>query len=87
MPAQARERSVKYMDGTPVKVGDVVGLGEDRNGVVVCSMDDDVYTEAYSKEQWDYLGGGVMIEFPKWGLIHYEAPEPDLELISRATEL
>ena len=72
------------MDGTPVEVGDVVGLGEDRNGVVVCSMDDGVYTDEHPKERWGYLGRGVMIKFPKWGLIHYEAPEPSLELISRA---
>lgn len=87
MPVSARGHSVNYMDGTPVNVGDFVGLGEDRNGVVVCSMDDGVYTEAYPKERWDYLGRGVMIEFSKWGLIHYEAPEPGLELISRAAEL
>lgn len=77
---------MNYIDGTPVKVGDIVGLGEDRNGVVVCSMDDGIYTPEHPREQWGYLGRGVMIEFPKWGLIHYETPEPDLELISRAVE-
>ena len=50
----------------------------------MCSMDDDVYTDAYPREQWAYVRTGVMIEFPKWGLIHYETPEPDLKLISRA---
>ena len=70
-----------------MKVGDVVGLGEDRNGRVVCSIDDGVYTDEHPKDQWGYLGSGVMIDFPKWGLIHYEAPEPDLKLISRAEEL
>jgi hypothetical protein len=77
---------VNYTDGMPVKVGDIVGLGEDRNGLVVCSMDDGVYTDEHPIEQWGYLGRGVMIEFPKWGLIHYETPEPDLKLISRAVE-
>lgn len=49
-------------------------------------MDDGIYTEAHPREQWDYLGRGVMIEFLKWGLIHYETPEPGLELVSRAVE-
>lgn len=74
---------VNYPDGTLVKVGDIVGL-EDRGGRVVCSMDEDVYTDAHPREQWAYLCTGVMIEFPKWGLIHYERPEPGLKLISRA---
>lgn len=77
---------VNYTDGTLVKVGDLVGLGDDRGGLVVCSIEDGVYTDAHSKEQWGYLGRGVMIEFPKYGLIHYETPEPDLQLISRAIE-
>jgi hypothetical protein len=34
--------------------------------------------------QWSYFGKGVMISFPLYGLIHYEEPEPDLQLISRA---
>ncbi len=75
---------MNYSDGTPLKVGDVVGLGEDRNGVVVCSIDDDAYTDRFTKDNWSHLGRGVMIEFPMWGLIHYEEPEPDLELVARA---
>lgn len=75
---------MNYPDGMPLKVGDIVGLGEDRNGVVVCSIDDDVYTDEFTREDWDHLGRGVMIAFPMWGLIHYEEPEPDLELLARA---
>lgn len=75
---------MKYVDGKPVKVGDRVGLGEDRMGRVVCSMDDGVYTDGHPESAWGDLGRGVMIEFPKWGLVHYEEPEEDLELISRS---
>ena len=75
---------MKYSDGQDVKVGDRVNLGDDTNGVVVCSMDTGEYTEEYPEEQWGYLGKGVMIEFPKYGLIYYKEAEEDLQLISRA---
>jgi hypothetical protein len=77
---------MNYADGTPVMVGDVVRLGEDREGVVVCSIDDGVYTEDHPNGAWNYLGRGVMIKFPRWGLIHYVTPEPGLQLIARKVE-
>jgi hypothetical protein len=75
---------VKYPDGQDVKLGDRVRLGSDDQGLVVASMDTDEYIDDHPKAQWSYLKKGVMIEFPKWGLIHYEEPEPELELIERA---
>ena len=59
--------------------------GNDRGGVVVCSIDTEEYTEKHSREQWSYLKKGVMIEFQLWGLIHYDEPEEDLQLIERAS--
>jgi hypothetical protein len=75
---------MRYSDGRKVKLGDRVKLGQDEGGVVVCSIDDDEYSDYYPKEQWGYLKKGVMINFPLYGLIHYEEPEPDLHLIDRA---
>ena len=74
---------MKYPDGQEVKLGDKVKLGQD-DGVVVCSIDNDEYSDDYSKEQWGYLKKGVMINFPSYGLIYYEEPESDLQLIARA---
>lgn len=75
---------MKYPDGQEAKLGDVVKLGMDEKGVVVCLIDDDEYSHDYSKEQWGYLKKGLMINFPSYGLIHYEEPESDLQLIARA---
>jgi len=75
---------MNYSDGKPVKIGDRVKLGNDRDGTVVCSIDDGEYSDEHPKEQWGYLEKGVMIEFPLYGLIHYVEPEPDLELIARS---
>ena len=77
------EAGVKYADGQPVKLGDRVRLGEDDGGVVVCSIDDGEYTDEHPEAQWGYLGKGVMIEFPLYGLIHYPEPDPDLQLVAR----
>ena len=76
---------MKYADGQEVRLGDRVKLAHDQGGIVVCMIDTAEYTEKYPKDAWSYLQNGVMIEFPKFGLIHYpEGPEPDIELIERA---
>jgi hypothetical protein len=75
---------LKYADGQEVRLGDRVKLGADDGGVVVASIDTDEYSSEHSKAQWGYLKKGVMVEFPKYGLIHYQVAEPGLQLIERA---
>jgi hypothetical protein len=74
---------VKYADGQDVMLGDKVRLGDDDGGVVVCSIDAGEYSHEAAKDEWSYLKRGVLIRFPKFGLIHYEEGEPDLALIER----
>ncbi|MGF1528204.1 MAG: hypothetical protein ACFCBW_15605 [Candidatus Competibacterales bacterium] len=74
---------MKYPNGDLAHIGDRVRLGNEE-GIVVCSIDTEEYSEEHPKEQWSYLGKGVMVEFRKFGLIHYEEPENDLRLIARA---
>ena len=76
---------MEYPDGQEVKLGDIVCLGDDQQGVVVCSIDTGEYSEAYQQAQWGYLNGGVLIEFPSYGLIHYTSPDPDLRLVAHAS--
>lgn len=78
------DEPMKYSNGQDVKLGDMVGLGDDHEGIVVCLIETDEYSEGHSKEQWGYLGKGMMVEFPSFGLIHYEVAEEDLMLIRRA---
>ncbi|MDO8344555.1 MAG: hypothetical protein Q7T48_15240 [Cellvibrio sp.] len=75
---------MNYSDGQQLKIGDIVELKNSR-GVVVCSLDDELYSKDYSKIDWSYLNRGVLIEFEKYGLIHYENIEEDVVLIRRET--
>ncbi len=77
---------MKYADGQEVRLGDRVKLGQDKGGVVVASIDTGEYSAEHTEAQWGYLKKGVMIEFPTYGLIHYEKAEPDLQLIARVPD-
>jgi hypothetical protein len=77
---------MKYPDGEQVRLGDTVALGRDQQGIVVCSIDTGEYTDAYPRTQWGYLGAGVLIEFPSYGLIHYKELEAGLRLVAHASE-
>lgn len=74
---------MRYPDGQEARLGDVVTLGGDARGVVVCSIDTDEFTADHPASEWRYLGTGVMIHFDRYGLIHYREPEDDLVLVSR----
>lgn len=75
---------MKYADGREMKLGDRVRLGADDGGVVVALIETGEYSEGHPGAEWSYLKKGAMVEFPLYGLIHYETPEEDLELIARA---
>ncbi|RWB66676.1 MAG: hypothetical protein EOQ50_32145 [Mesorhizobium sp.] len=74
---------MKYPDGTLARLGDKIIVWEGNEGVVVCSMDTDEYSEEYSREVLGYLGRGIMVLSEKAGLIHYVEPEIDMRLIER----
>lgn len=76
---------MQYADGQEVRLGDVVALGADKNGIIVCVMEDDEYSAAHPREQWSYLSEGAMAEFPTYGLIHIVNPDQDLKLVRRAS--
>jgi hypothetical protein len=78
---------MKYSDGQEVRLGDMVALGSDQQGIVVCSIDTGEYSDAYPRDQWGYLDPGVLIEFPSYGLIHYKEPEAGLRLVAHASRL
>jgi hypothetical protein len=76
---------MKYRNGQESRLGDRIRLGWDSTGVVVCAIDTDEYTPEFPREQWSYLGTGVMIRFANYGLVHYTELDEDLEFLGRAT--
>jgi len=74
-----------YADGREVCLGDRVELWPGNEGAVVCSIDTKEYSSVYPKEQWEYLGNGVLVLSEKAGLVHYSRPEPTLRLLARAS--
>jgi hypothetical protein len=74
---------LNYQDGQIVRIGDKVLLGDDE-GVVVFSIDTDEFSVEFPKEDWVYLGKGVMFQTAGMGLVFQEESSTDLELLQRA---
>jgi hypothetical protein len=63
---------MKYMDGTEIELWDRVLISGKYHGVVVADIDGGRYSESNPKEQWKYLGSGVLIDTDFGGLVHYQ---------------
>ncbi|VEA62820.1 Uncharacterised protein [Salmonella enterica subsp. salamae] len=73
---------MKYLNGVTVHINDKVRLWENCNGIVVCSIDTNEYSEEYPEADWkNTLKRGVLILSDQAGLIHYEEADQDLTLL------
>ena len=77
---------MRYADGELVAVGDRVCMGGDREGVVVADITKGEFSQSFLKENWSYLGEGILVNFTEYGLIHMLDVESDMELIARLIE-
>lgn len=64
-----------------MKLGDKVLISGKYHGVIVADIDNGRYSETNPKEQWEYLGSGVMIDTDFGGLVHYQQENMDGETI------
>jgi hypothetical protein len=64
--------TIKYTDGTSIKVGDAVIMDDGLKGVVVCSIDNNLGSAGYPIEKWSYLKQGIMVETEEAGLVYYQ---------------
>ena len=67
-----------YIDGTTVRIGDHVNLGGKQPGVIVGIITEGKYADGYKKEDWDYLGSGLIVN-TDFGDLRLEEPDEDLE--------
>jgi hypothetical protein len=70
-------------NGKPFGQGDHVTIGRGINGVVVFSIDTDEFSTEFPKDDWGYLGSGIMVKTERTGLIHLAVSDEDLESITK----
>jgi len=75
---------MKYSSGEVANLGDKVTLGDGAQGEIVCSLDTGEFSSQFPQTDWEYLKSGVLINFSRYGLIHYQQAEPDLKFLERA---
>ncbi len=68
----------KFIPGTKVRRGDPADCW---NGVVVFNNSMDLYSDAFPKQHWEYLGPGFMVKYQEVGLVYVKEVD-DEETIS-----
>jgi hypothetical protein len=62
---------MRYHDGQAIHVGDVVKIDLWHEGTVVGCIEDGIYLQPHTREQWTHLENGVLIDSSSCGLMHY----------------
>jgi len=75
---------MKYSDGKQAALGDRVRLWDSMFGTIVCSIDDNQYSVAFSREHWAYKGRGVVVQADNGQTFYYDEADEDFELMARA---
>ena len=73
-----------YPDGQLARLGDRLHLWDGAAGRVVCSLDTGEFSNEYQRDEWAYLGRGILILGDATGLMHCTEPKPTFRLIERA---
>ncbi|HTV69665.1 MAG TPA: hypothetical protein VMF90_14115 [Rhizobiaceae bacterium] len=66
----------------PLKPGDRV-VSDGLTGTVACNIGAGEYTAGFTKEHWDYLQVGVLVDTEEAGLVHF----PDEDDLRAADDL
>ena len=77
---------MKYLDGQEVRLGDRVRVDGDPTGLVVCCIESREYSPEFPRADWEYLQQGCLIRSSKYGLVHWQSADEDLQLIERKTD-
>jgi hypothetical protein len=78
---------MRYRDGQPIQIGDVVRIDLRHEGTVVGCIEDGIYLHPHTQEQWTHLHDGVLIDTSFGGVVHYPDQNAfdseEVELLSR----
>ena len=72
---------MKDSNGREARLGNRVKLWENFYGRVVCSFDDEQFSEEYPRSDWGYLKKGMLILTDSGELFHYAESDEDFEVI------
>jgi hypothetical protein len=81
-PAERRSRQALSSscpvdaNGKLIGLGDRVAVGNGITGVGVFSAD-------FPRDDWGYLGGGIMVKTERADVIHLDASDEDLDIITK----
>ena len=73
-------------NGRLIRVGDRVTMGSGITGVVVFSIDTDEFSAEFPREQWQYLGRGIIVRSEQAGLVHLSEGDEDVQVIEPMPE-
>jgi hypothetical protein len=70
-------------NGRLIRLGDRVAIRGGIDGVVVFSLDTGEFSPDFPKNDWSYLGRGIMIQTKQAGLIHLEKSDEQTEVVNQ----
>lgn len=62
---------MRYRDGQPTHVGDTVTINVKHQGTGVGRVEDGIFLNPHTKEQWTHLHHGVLIDASLSSVVHY----------------
>jgi hypothetical protein len=74
---------MKYADKSIMRLGDRIIISVTFRGVVVADIDGAEYSNEFSKEQWEYLKAGVLIDTDFGGIVHDQQNDSHGEIFER----
>ena len=75
---------MKYATEETVCLGDKVIISGLGRGTVAAIISDGVYSSSFPKEEWGYLGCGILISTNEAGVIHFKDLNSDILFFERS---
>jgi len=69
------------INGKLIRLGDRIDIGSAEKGVVVFSSDTDEFSPDFPKDDWAYLGAGIMVQMDGGALVFLDTPDEHTEVI------
>ncbi len=72
---------MKYLSGQDIKLHDQVQLWKDKCGIVVCIIEDSLFSHEFPQADWAFLQKGLLVNMDDGQFIHYPEIDEDLTFV------